>query len=307
MTSSLKACPTLRATVAGLLAVVAFATLATTPAAAASASAASASDAPGPLSRQAAPAVEPPDAPTVMASIFQIDGKGETTYEVENGRIATYWFGHAYESEGTRYYTGFAWQTAPRYATPADAESQEEPGPGTRVNLAEATFVLADPASDKPWKFRGMEPTIGEFGAYERGEEVDTRRKPREHRTPAGKLLLAVPTTSFDNGITSDGYALLVFNPERLKNDIDGDVWTYVGSLLTGEDNSAACADGDVMPCTSSTGELVFSQDGRQDMPTVTVKPSGTTISGPNKTRQLGAADVTAYAFDAASKAYVAK
>ncbi len=311
MTSSQKASPTLRATLAGLLA-VAFATLATPPAAAASdattaAASASASDAPGTISGQAASAVAPPDARTVMATIFDIDGKGETTYEVDNGRIATYWFGHAFESEGTHYYTGFAWETAPRYAKPADAESQEEPGPGTRVNLAEATFVLTDPASDKPWKFRGMEPTIGEFGAYERGEDVDTRRKPLEHRTPAGKLLLAVPTTSFDNGITSDGYTLLVFNPERLKNDIDGHVWTYVGGLLTGEDNSAACADGDVMPCTSSKGELVFSQDGRQDMPTVTVKPSGTTISGPNKTRQLGAADVTAYAFDAAAKAYVAK
>lgn len=317
MTSSLKAAPTLRATLAGLLA-VAFAALATPPAAAASeattaAASAAASDAPGTISRQAASAVEPPDAPTVMATIFDIDGKGETTYEVDNGRIATYWFGHAFESEGTHYYTGFAWETAPRYAKPAgsptntQAETEEEPGPGTRVNLAEATFVLTDPASDKPWKFRGMEPTIGEFGAYERGEDVDTRRKPLEHRTPAGKLLLAVPTTSFDNGITSDRYALLVFNPERLKNDIDGHVWTYVGGVLTGEDNSAACADGDVMPCTSSKGELVFSQDGRQDMPTVTVKPSGTTISGPNKTRQLGAADVTAYVFDAATKAYVTK
>lgn len=301
MTSSLKASPTLRATLASLLA-VAFAALATTPAAAAP-------NAPGSLSRQAAAAVTPPDAATVMDTLFQIDGKGETTVEVENGRIATYWFGHAFESEGTHYYTGFAWQTAPRYtqAAGAQTEAEHEAGPGTRVNLAEATFVLTDPASDTPWKFRGMEPTIGEFGAYERGEDVDTGRKPREHRTPAGKLLLAVPTTNFDNGITSDGYALLVFNPERLKNDIDGHVWTYVGSVPTGEDNSAACADGDVMPCTSSTGELVFSQDGRQDMPTVTVKPSGTTISGPNKTRQLGAADVTVYAFDAASQVYVAK
>ena len=305
MTSSLKASPTLRATLAGLLA-VAFAALATPPAAVAS-------DAPGSISRQAAAAVAPPDARTVMATIFDIDGKGETTYEVENGRIATYWFGHAFESEGTHYYTGFAWETAARYAKPAgnqtdtQVESEEEAGPGTRVNLTEATFVLTDPASDKPWKFRGMEPTIGEFGAYERGEDVDTRRKPLEHLTPAGKLLLAVPTTSFDNGITSDGYTLLVFNPERLKNDIDGHVWTYVGGVLTGEDNSAACADGDVMPCTSSKGELVFSQDGRQDMPTVTVKPSGTTISGPNKTRQLGAADVTVYVFDPATKAYVTK
>lgn len=262
-----------------------------------------AADASAPISRQAAAAVTPPDAPTVMYYIYQVDGKGETTYEVTNGSVATYWFGHAFESEGTHYYTGFAWDTADRYGKPGE----DDVGPGTKVNITEVTFVLTDPAAERPWKFRGMEHTIGEFGAYERGEDVDPKRKPLEYRTPAGKLLLAVPTTSFDNGITSTGYALLVFNPARLKEEVDGNVWTYVGSLLTGEDNSAACADGEVMPCTSSKGELVFTSDGKQDMPTVAVKPSGTTISGPNKTRQLSAADATTFTFDAAKRTYVEK
>ncbi|PPA72727.1 hypothetical protein C4E15_29105 [Achromobacter spanius] len=295
MTPSSKANLPVRSILASLLAAASVA-LAASPAVAAS-------DAPAPISQAAAARVAPPDVPSMLYAIYDVDGKGETTYEVANGSVATYWFGHAFESEGTHYYTGFAWDTADRYGKPGE----DDVGPGTRVNLTEATFVLTDPASERPWKFRGMEPTIGEFGAYERGEDVDTRRKPLEFRTPAGKLLLAVPTTNFDNGITSTGYALLVFNPERIKEEVDGHVWTYVGSLLTGEDNSAACADGDVMPCTSSKGELVFSNDGKQDMPTVTVKPSGTTISGPNKTRQLGAADITAYVFDPASKAYVAK
>lgn len=253
------------------------------------------------IPRSTAAAVTPPDAATVMYFIYQIDGKGETTYEVANGSIATYWFGHAFESEGKHYYTGFVWETAERYGKPGE----DQVGPETQVNIAESTFVLNDPASERPWKFRGMEHTIGEFGAYERAPDVDTRRKPIEHRTPAGKLLLAVPDTSFENGITSDGYSLLVFDPERLKQDSDNKVWTYVGNVLTGEDNSAACADGEVMPCTSSTGELVFSADGTNDMPRVTVKPSGTTISGPNKTRQLGAADVTNYAYDTKTKQYV--
>lgn len=295
MTPSSKANLPVRSILASLLA-AASVTLAASPVLAAN-------DAPAPISQAAAARVAPPDVPSMLYAIYDVDGKGETTYEVANGSVATYWFGHAFESEGTHYYTGFAWDTADRYGKPGE----DDVGPGTRVNLTEATFVLTDPASERPWKFRGMEPTIGEFGAYERGEDVDTRRKPLDFRTPAGKLLLAVPTTNFDNGITSTGYALLVFNPERLKEEVDGHVWTYVGSLLTGEDNSAACADGDVMPCTSSKGELVFSNDGKQDMPTVTVKPSGTTISGPNKTRQLGAADITAYVFDPASKAYVAK
>jgi len=97
--------------------------------------------------------------------------------------------------------TGFVWETAERYGKPGE----DQVGPGTQVNIAESTFVLNDPTSERPWKFRGMEHTIGEFGAYERAPDVDTRRKPVEYRTPAGKLLLAVPDTSFDNGINSDG------------------------------------------------------------------------------------------------------
>lgn len=301
MRTPLKVSPSLRrrcvrTTLAGLL-VSAFAVLSSAAPALAAPESAPA------MPKSVAAAVTPPDAATVLYFIYQIDGKGKTSYEVQNGSIATYWFGHAFESEGKHYYTGFAWETAERYGKPGE----DQVGPETRVNIAESTFILNDPASERPWKFRGMEHTIGEFGAYERGEEVDTRRKPLEYRTPAGKLLLAVPTSSFENGITSDGYALLAFNPERLKEETDGNVWTYVGGILTGEDNSAACADGEVMPCTNSTGELTFTADGGNDMPRLTVKPTGTTISGPNKTRQLGAADITNYAYDSARKQYVSR
>ncbi|CAB3629454.1 hypothetical protein [Achromobacter pestifer] len=288
--------PCVRTTLAGLL-VSTFALLSHPAPALAAAESAPA------IPASVAATITPPDAATVLYFIYDIDGKGKTSYEVQNGSIATYWFGHAFESEGKHYYTGFAWQTAARYGK----EGEDQVGPGTQVNITESTFVLNDPTSERPWKFRGMEHSIGEFGAYETGEEVDTRRKPLEHRTPAGKLLLAVPTSSFGNGITSDGYALLVFNPERLKEDTDGNVWTYVGSVLTGEDNSAACADGDVMPCTNSEGELTFTADGSNDMPRLTVKPTGTTISGPNKTRQLGAADITHYSYDAAKKQYISR
>ena len=119
-----------------------------------------------------------------------------------------------------------------------------------------------------------------------------------------GKLLLAVPTEGFDNGISFTGYALLVFNPA---GPDEGAGWTYVGSINTGEDNSAACAEGDVMPCVASSGELVFSAHGGSDMPRVTVKRSGTEIAGPDKTRQLGAGDTLTYAYDTATKKYVEK
>ena len=152
-----------------------------------------------------------------------------------------------------------------------------------------------------------MEPTIGEFGAYERPPEVDTQRKPLEYRTASGKLLLAVPTETFENGITISGYALLVFTPPEKRQDETGNVWSYVGNVIAGEDNGPACADGDVMPCTRSEGELVFSATATADLPRVTVQFSGNTISGPGKTRKLGPGDAVIYAYDATRKQYVAQ
>ncbi len=261
-----------------------------------------AANAPAPAANAAAP-IAPPDAAAVLFAIHQVDSKGAPSADVANGSIATYWFGHAFELEGTPYYTGFIWETAERYGK----RGEDDVGPMTTVNLAEATFIR-DPASpESPWKFRGMEPTIGEFGAYERPPEVDTQRKPLEYRTASGKLLLAVPTETFENGITISGYALLVFTPPEKRQDETGNVWSYVGNVIAGEDNGPACADGDVMPCTRSEGELVFSATATADLPRVTVQFSGNTISGPGKTRKLGPGDAVIYAYDATRKQYVAQ
>ncbi|WZB74233.1 hypothetical protein WJ972_25440 [Achromobacter insuavis] len=122
----------------------------------------------------------PPDAATVLYYIYQIDGKGADSYEVANGSVATYWFGHAFELGGTQYFTGFAWDTREKYGKPGE----DDVGPDTQVNLAESTFTLTGSSAERPWKFRGMEHTIGMFGAYERPEAIDPRRKPIEYRTP---------------------------------------------------------------------------------------------------------------------------
>lgn len=251
----------------------------------------------------AAAGVAPPDAAAVLYAIHQVDSKGQPSANVANGSIATYWFGHAFELEGTPYYTGFIWETAERYGKPGE----DDVGPMTTVNLAEATFIRDPAAPEGPWTFRGMEPTIGEFGAYERPPEVDTQRKPLEYRTASGKLMLAVPTETFENGITISGYTLLVFTPPEKRQDETGNVWAYVGNVIAGEDNGPACADGDVMPCTRSEGELVFSATATADLPRVTVQFTGNTISGPGKTRKLGPGDAVIYAYDATRKQYVAQ
>ena len=111
-----------------------------------------------------ATAVAPPDVRTVMHTIYQVDGQGKDSYEVANGSVATYWYGHAFELNGTRYFTGFTWDTRERYGKPGE----DDAGPDTQVNLAEATYTLTGSTPDKPWQFRGMTNTIGNFGAYEK-------------------------------------------------------------------------------------------------------------------------------------------
>ncbi|RXY90019.1 hypothetical protein DD607_27515, partial [Salmonella sp. 3DZ2-4SM] len=95
------------------------------------------------------------------------------------------------------------------------------------------------------------------------------------------------------------------FNPKRSEDDLDSKVWRYVGSVRTGEDNSAACDDGNVMPCTDSDGELAFVADGK-GLPQLTVPFKGTTIEAPGKTRALGAGDTVHYRFDSKAQQYIA-
>ncbi len=264
--------------------------------------AATAADAVAPkLNAAQAAAVTPPDAATVLSTIYDVDTKGADSYTVVNGRTATYWFGHAFDLDGTRYFTGFVWDTRDTYGKPLD-----EAGPDTQVNLAEATFTLNGSSPERPWKFRGVEYTIGKFGAYEKPENVDPRRKPLEYRTPAGKLVLAVPTQGFETGVSFEGYALFVFNIGQ-RDEAKDNVWSYVGSILTGDDNSAACDEGAVMPCAARSGKLDFVAQSGSDLPRLTVTPSGTMITGPDKTRKLSAADTVTYVYDTASKQYAEK
>ncbi len=244
----------------------------------------------------------PPDAGSVLYFIYQVDGDGAVSYEVANGAVATFWFGHSYEVAGTRYYTGFAWNTPQKFGKPGE----DDVGPESRVTLSEATFTLSGDKPDRPWVLKGVEPWIGAIGAYGTAPDVDGKRKPVEHRTAAGKLVLAVPTRSFSNGTSVEGYEILVFNPDY-ENSEDGQVWASAGTVNTGEDNSAACDDGAVMPCISNQGTLSFSAVPGSDLPAITVAATGTTIDAPGQTRALGASDARRYHYDAARKAYVAQ
>src|SRR5690606_4038526 len=112
-----------------------------------------------------------------------------TSYEIENGSVATYWYGYEFDLGGKHYFTGFAYDTPEKYG-PADASANADPL--TRVTLTEATFVRSRPGTPKPWSFRGAERFIGEFGSHERANALDASRQPQDFATLDGRLVLAV-------------------------------------------------------------------------------------------------------------------
>ena len=197
---------------------------------------------------------------TVMHTIYQVDGQGKDSYEVANGSVATYWWPRLRTERHAllhRLHLGHR----ERYGKPGE----DDAGPDTRstwpkpphADRLHARQALAVSRHDQHHRqFRRLRK------ARVRRPQAQARRIPHA----AGQLVLALPTDGFDNGTSFTGYALFVFNPGP-RDELKDKVWTYVGSVNTGSDNSAACADGDVMPCVSSQGELSFAAHGGSDMP----------------------------------------
>jgi hypothetical protein len=160
-------------------------------------------------------AATPPTPGEVINAIHDIAGDGSASYEIENGSVATFWFGYAFELDGAGYYTGFVAETPEKYS---DAEKDADPTPDTQVTLSQATFSLAEPGAARSWAFEMAEFSIGTFGAFERGNAIDDKRKPQTYKTPDGKFVLAVPTWSLSGGVRVDAYDLFAFEPADLSD-----------------------------------------------------------------------------------------
>ncbi len=245
---------------------------------------------------------QPPAPDAVLYFIYNKDGDGATSYEIENGSTATYWYGHEFDLGGKRYFTGFAYDTPEKYGNDQD---EGYPDPDAKVTLTSATFLLSRPGTEKPWSFVGAERWIGEFGGYEKADGIDASRKPISHETTDGQLVLAIPTRSFQSGHELAGYAMFRFQPGEL-DDVEDRHWRYLGTVDAGGDNSAACDGGEVMPCVSSTGTLAF-EKGTGVMPDIVMSYEGTTIEAPGKTRELGEQDRTVYRYVPERKEYAAQ
>lgn len=247
-------------------------------------------------------AVAPPRADSILYLIYQKDGDGATSYEIANGAWATYWYGHSFEIDGARYFTGFAHATRERF----EGAGEQAAGPGDTVDLSQATLKLTDASSDKPWTFVGAEPFIGRFGAYDQGNTVDEAREAQEFRTGDGRLLLAVPTWSLQSGERIDSFDMFVFNPAD-EVPVGERHWTYVGNVFTGSDNSASCDEGaGGSACARSSGTLQFVAAGDgQPMPGLKVERSGSVIEGAGQVRELGPSDAIEYRYDIGRGTYL--
>lgn len=245
--------------------------------------------------------VQPPSPSSVLYFIYQKDGDGALSYEVENGSWTTYWYGYRFELDGKQYYTGFAYDTPFKFSK---AEQESDPAPDAKATITQSTFVLTAPGTESPWTFQGSDRAVGEFGAYEKGNEIDKTREPQSYRTPSGNLVLAIPTWYLATGVQVSSFDLLVFNPHELK--IDDQRWRYLGNVVTGTDNGAACdeEDGGKITCFKSSGALTFVPQEGGDLPLLRIARSGTEIVSPGKTRELGPTDTTEYKYDPATKQY---
>ena len=241
--------------------------------------------------------VPPPPPGRVLADVYGEKGDGSASYALEDKTVVSFWRGETYEVGGKRYYTGFA------YHAPKSDGDDDLPDPEAGVGITQSTY-LADTVNGKQtWTLYYAQPDVGTFGGYGKPDSPDKTRATQRYAMKNGHLLLAIPTSRFADGVKSTGFAILTFDPA--KNDLGYyKGWQYLGTAATGEDNGAACDDEGAMKCAVSTGTLNFVAPKSGVMPTLQIAMQGKVVSGPGKTRTLGASDTRTHVYDSAAKHY---
>lgn len=230
-------------------------------------------DAPTVADSAPAQTLQPPRTDSVLYFISDVDGDGATSYEIANGAWINTWYGLQHAAGGKQYYTGFAWITPTKYGA---ARDNDEVDPDAKVTLAQATFEASAPGTESPWRFVGAEPAIGDFGAAEKGNSVDTKRKVQTWTGADGTLLVAVPTWYLSGGSHMRLFDLLATQKPTPDQDTQAPRWRYVGTVEAGEDNSAACGpDNGGLPCRDVSATLAFQERAGSALPDLKVSFTG--------------------------------
>lgn len=236
--------------------------------------------------------LKPPSADSVLYFIYQRDGDGAVSYTIDGGATVSYWYGHAFDLGGKHYFTGFAAKSQGEGPEGDDGMMDPE-----HVAISQATFTRVEKDGKVEWSKPDTDGYVGEFGRMGRPQQIDDSRKAQSFTTGDGRYLLAVPTLDFVNGNDVRMASLFLFDPDN-KDALPFRKWGFLGSVAVGGDNSAACDEGRVMPCSASSGVLAFEPAPDGGLPAVKVTPSGTANSGPGEVRALGPADAVVYRFD---------
>jgi len=242
--------------------------------------------------------LKPPSADSVLYFIYQQDGDGAVSYTIDGGATVSYWYGHQFDLKGKHYFTGFGSKSQGEGPEGDDGMMDPE-----RVAISQATFTRVEKDGKEEWSKPDTDGYVGEFGRLGRAEQIDDSRKAQSFETGDGRYLLAVPTRDLINGNDVRMFSLLLFDPDN-KDALPFRQWGYVGSIAAGGDNSAACSEGQVMPCTANTAELTFEPSAEGGLPSLKVTRSGNTNSGSGEVRTLGPSDAVTYRFDANAGQY---
>ncbi len=242
----------------------------------------------------------PPTPGEVINAIHDIPGDGSDSYPIENGSVATFWYGHAFELAGTQYYTGFVAETPEHYS---EQDQELALAPSAQATLTHATFTRADAGAARAWAFDSAEFCIGRFGERERAAAIDPGRRAQSYTTPGGRFVLAVPTWELVAGVREDAFEVLAFDPALLA-DADATHWTYLGRIVAGQDNGAAVDEDGPVPLARSFGALSFEPQPGADLPLIHVAMSGTEVAGPGEVRTLGPADAVEYRYIESERQY---
>jgi len=231
----------------------------------------------------------------VLYFTYMDKGDGSSAYKIQNDSFATFWFGIEYQTKGKHYYTGFTYATPERFGEDA---KHHEPTPDDKVTIGMASFSRKPPGSAKPWEFEGNDESLGDTGAFDRADTFVANGKVLLYVLHGDDFMIAAPTQSTQGGSTISNYEIFA----RIKDPEDSG-WSYLGQVYIGSDNADSCGPDGTEPCAKSTGNLKFVDKGGA-MPEIHIEMSGTEVSGPGKTRTLGAQDGGVYVFDAKTKRY---
>ena len=246
-------------------------------------------------------ALKPPSPDSVLYFVYQRDGDGAHSFQVEGGDVVSYWFGYPFELDGEQYFTGFTSRSAGTEGPLSDSTTMEE----GHVAIGQVTLVKAERSGQPGWSQIATDGFVGEFGHLDQPESVDESRRAVSEATADGRLLLGVPTKLFSDGVATPSYAMFVFD-RKGQPQAPFRMWTYAGTIAAGSDNSAACEDG-VLTCAVSKGELSFEPAAEGALPSIRIALTGDAVSGPGQTRALGPEDALVFDFDANTGRYQAR